>query len=930
MNRQPVSSLLCSKGKMTGEDEDLCLDGTSPISRSSVTHVAYIVGKFNQAKQDLVREIGFHGILELPQIAKVDRKFTMWLLTKLNPETKCIVVNDQEVTDVNDFEVARIMGIPCGNKCVCPLDGDDRKSKLDFVRNCIGAKESETNGLVAAGLNVTKDYSYPMSVKEIDTFKVSFVVWVMGHLLAPTKKHNVGGDGFWGALKNPDEIKLYNWSAFVLDELFSAARDLQDELKQKKTVSCITGCSILLQILYFDNLNMGSLNTSKHILPRIKAYDSKTLTLMIAADKACSASSSENAVWGSTVVRPRVNVAKTIHHTDKGPLNEIDHGHELISDFGRFVRETFGDKMTPGQCTAFNWFHARCVHHLHQLRINIQQDTIGLLDKLYSGQKGKTASSTLHAAIPRSNPQGYSLPKVKDARPAQSEPVRRMGYGQTILNHKRPSYHTLSASNHYASRKKYRSTSRNYPYVETIISGGFCSETESVPDQVSDTDGQANINIGASASFEPTANKSPASSSCHVQEPELGKGVAIEPPSFDLGIDMEEDGENVATKAIVPVSHKQIYTNLVEPETPATAFSTLAGTPASAKNIEPHTMFTTPDQRIRNSTTSPRTLSKLMAEGEIVARITDLEDNFNINMKPWDEDFTDSPINKRVVDIGCIPNSPWCYSYTHRELEHDIVDNLVENICSCDTTKLESPWIFHTEPREIQVYGSWIKSVFCLDKPMIYDICDLAVRRLKQLDQAMYQSCPDTTWRHILESDFAMLAIAGEDTTSRKSIRSQFTGKSVTYKIEQCRMIIVPACVLHNWCCYFFDFKDRCVHVVDPLFSEVKRTTFEQIHSPNVPKIAAELANTIELLFDNWNHSIAEWEMKYTVPPITDARSDESGLLSLFYIREFDGCKFHNASRECFSQFKKNMLYELMCLENNQVKPPINFTISLD
>lgn len=57
------------------------------------------------------------------------------------------------------------------------------------------------------------------------------------------------------------------------------------------------------QILYLDNVNMGQLNRPRNILPRVKAYDSKSLSLMIASDKACSASSSENAVWGSNVVR---------------------------------------------------------------------------------------------------------------------------------------------------------------------------------------------------------------------------------------------------------------------------------------------------------------------------------------------------------------------------------------------------------------------------------------------------------------------------------------------------------------------------------------------------------------------------------------------------------------------------------------------------
>lgn len=58
----------------------------------------------------------------------------------------------------------------------------------------------------------------------------------------------------------------------------------------------------MFQILYFDSVRMGSLSRPRGILPRVKAYDSKSLSLMITADKASSSSGSENPTWGSTVV----------------------------------------------------------------------------------------------------------------------------------------------------------------------------------------------------------------------------------------------------------------------------------------------------------------------------------------------------------------------------------------------------------------------------------------------------------------------------------------------------------------------------------------------------------------------------------------------------------------------------------------------------
>lgn len=115
----------------------------------------------------------------------------------------------------------------------------------------------------------------------------------------------------------------------------TAARDVQNALKQKKPVSTTTGCSILLQvlqlymslialisvtcikclgfehaiffpcflqILYFESINMGTLNRPGGISPRVKVYDAKSLSMMIATDKASSATGSANPTWGSSVV----------------------------------------------------------------------------------------------------------------------------------------------------------------------------------------------------------------------------------------------------------------------------------------------------------------------------------------------------------------------------------------------------------------------------------------------------------------------------------------------------------------------------------------------------------------------------------------------------------------------------------------------------
>lgn len=47
-----------------------------------------------------------------------------------------------------------------------------------------------------------------------------------------------------------------------------------------------------------------------------------------------------------------------------------------------------------------------------------------------------------------------------------------------------------------------------------------------------------------------------------------------------------------------------------------------------------------------------------MAEGDLVERMSHFEDSPNINMKPWDHDYADSPVVKRNVDTPKMDKSP--------------------------------------------------------------------------------------------------------------------------------------------------------------------------------------------------------------------------------------------------------------------------------
>jgi hypothetical protein len=142
---------------------------TSATSRSSTKRIASVVAKWrNTQKAKLIQEMAFQGVLDLPQINKVDPEFTFWLLRRVDHTRRVIWIDDKTPVPIRDVDYSRVLGIPCGKLPVCGLDSKDPEDKIDFINLCIGtmgAKE-EYCSLKAAEANVEKQYHGPMDKQQ--------------------------------------------------------------------------------------------------------------------------------------------------------------------------------------------------------------------------------------------------------------------------------------------------------------------------------------------------------------------------------------------------------------------------------------------------------------------------------------------------------------------------------------------------------------------------------------------------------------------------------------------------------------------------------------------------------------------------------------------------------------------------------------------
>ena len=62
-----------------------------------------------------------------------------------------------------------------------------------------------------------------MTHDESERFKVSFVVFVVGHFLVAKSRINHGSDDYWGGQLETKKICQYNFCSMVIDELMESA-----------------------------------------------------------------------------------------------------------------------------------------------------------------------------------------------------------------------------------------------------------------------------------------------------------------------------------------------------------------------------------------------------------------------------------------------------------------------------------------------------------------------------------------------------------------------------------------------------------------------------------------------------------------------------------------------------------------------------------
>ncbi|XP_044338620.1 uncharacterized protein [Triticum aestivum] len=256
-------------------------DPPNPTSRISVKHAVCVIRKFDDYKKWLVEQIGFGGMLKLPALQKLSLKSSAWIMSRVSVSRREIKLRDNKVLIFFAEDVHKVFGIPCGHRSVKGRDASINPEAVQFIKTTLQMNRTGVHSLKAAEDFLMRDINENSSKLEKDCFQIAFVIFVMGHVLVPSTKHNYTTIDFWGAVASTESIDQFNWCEYVLQHLLDAVTKLKKDMLANNLSTNLTGCHLFFQVFLIDNLDLGVCNKSHNVLPRIADFDPESFRRML-------------------------------------------------------------------------------------------------------------------------------------------------------------------------------------------------------------------------------------------------------------------------------------------------------------------------------------------------------------------------------------------------------------------------------------------------------------------------------------------------------------------------------------------------------------------------------------------------------------------------------------------------------------------------
>ena len=181
------------------------------------------------------------------KLTKVNRQFGAWLLSKVDPQRCAIIPARNKVIPFSSKDVNLFFSVPSSGKAIEACSQEEVEVRKAYFCGLFEISNFKTLNVSFLKEILTKQYSHQLTCDEQTAFKAAFVFYVMTKLLAPQSLANFISPRYIRAVADIDNIREYNWSQFVVDDLKKSADNMPKRFPRSSQGS-ITGCIVFLQV----------------------------------------------------------------------------------------------------------------------------------------------------------------------------------------------------------------------------------------------------------------------------------------------------------------------------------------------------------------------------------------------------------------------------------------------------------------------------------------------------------------------------------------------------------------------------------------------------------------------------------------------------------------------------------------------------------
>uniref|UniRef100_A0A803MVN9 Uncharacterized protein n=1 Tax=Chenopodium quinoa TaxID=63459 RepID=A0A803MVN9_CHEQI len=211
-------------------------------------HLVEMIKTFSDDQIKAVKEIGFGGLLSL-KVKRTATDMLSWLVDCFDHGSCMFTIDGKKDFVVTEFDVYDVFCLPCKtskkveeiSRCANVINPDyDLKVKWRSHFGLMGENDQIPLGFLESKI--------PLLVDGGEEFRHLFIMHAFSSFLAPTSNRTVDLR-IVKCLVDVNQIRIYNWSKYVLDRLCEAVKSYKEG-----NIEWFCGCVLMLEIIYFHRL----------------------------------------------------------------------------------------------------------------------------------------------------------------------------------------------------------------------------------------------------------------------------------------------------------------------------------------------------------------------------------------------------------------------------------------------------------------------------------------------------------------------------------------------------------------------------------------------------------------------------------------------------------------------------------------------------